>query len=123
MAAIAPAVRRAVLSRDRGCVAALLFAHVCRDAGGSIHPATHLLRLELDHVRDDPMAGQTAPSDPSHLVALCRWAHQTSGWATSNRDVLQRYLDLADRNDLSWRSIRALRPFVKPAPYPMAHGI
>lgn len=48
-------------------------------------------RLTLDHVKDQPMMGRRAPSDPSHLVTLCE-GHHLGGWATSHRPLLREYL-------------------------------
>lgn len=48
-------------------------------------------RLTYDHVKDEPMMGKRAPSDPAHLVSLC-WHHHLDGWATSNRPALRQYL-------------------------------
>jgi len=38
------------------------------------------------------MMGKEPESTPEHLVALCHYAHQPSGWATRNREVLRSYL-------------------------------
>lgn len=46
----------------------------------------------LDHVKDHPMMGRRAPSDPAHLVTLCYWHHIESGWATGHRPLLRWYL-------------------------------
>lgn len=48
-------------------------------------------RETLDHVKDQPMMGKRAPSDPAHLVTLC-WHHHLDGWATSHRPELRDYL-------------------------------
>jgi hypothetical protein len=77
---ITPEVREAVLRRDRDCVAPLL---------GATDPCRG--RLTLDHVKDAPMMGRRAPSDPAHLVTLC-WHHHLDGWATSHRPELRQYL-------------------------------
>ena len=76
----------AVLRRDKGCVAVWLgeWASECQG------------RLTLDHVRDAPMMGKRAPSDPEHLVSLCEFHHTGSkagsNWATSHRPQLREYL-------------------------------
>jgi hypothetical protein len=89
---VTPDLRRRVLLRDKGCVAAALgFKHVCRDTWGNVHQPTDLDRLTLDHVNDHPMLGKRAPSDEQHLVSLCAFAH-FAGWATSHRDVEREYL-------------------------------
>lgn len=49
--------------------------------------------MTLDHVRDQPMMGKRAPSDPDHLVTLC-WHHHLGGWATGHRPELREYLRL-----------------------------
>ncbi len=74
-------VALAVFNRDQGCVAVELgeWASTCEG------------RLTLDHVRDQPMMGKRAPSDPQHLVSLC-WHHHLNGWATSHRPELRAYL-------------------------------
>jgi hypothetical protein len=110
MGRVDPAVRREVLGRDRRCVASLVFPHVCRDTFGSMHPADDIRKLELDHVRDEPMMAKEPESRPEHLVALCHWSHQTSGWATSNRPVLRKYLQAHEDGQRPTRSgMRALR--------------
>jgi len=75
-------VRLAVLQRDHGCVAVELGA----DPGDCRGPLT------LDHVKDQPRMGKRAPSDPAHLVTLCRFHHLDSGWATGHRPELRAYL-------------------------------
>jgi len=115
VADIPPRVRHDVLARDRRCVASILWPHVCRDAFGNVHPPTHLTKMELDHVRENPAMGETATSIPEHLVTLCHFAHQTSHWATRNRPVLRRYLDLCDGlRAPSVAAIRSLRRMVWP---------
>lgn len=87
---VTPALREAVLRRDRGCVARKLKAPgSCTTRFG--WPAG-LDTLELDHVREQPMMGKRAPSDMGHLVSLCWFHHQGSGWATANRPLLREYL-------------------------------
>ena len=70
-----------VMSRDDGCVAVKL-GQPAGDCRG---------RLTLDHVKDQPMMGKRAPSDPAHLVSVCEW-HHLYGWATANRPALREYL-------------------------------
>ena len=87
------AVREAVLRRDGGCVAAVLDrAHVCRDRWGRSHASTALSKMTVDHVKDQPMMGKRAPSDPEHLATLCWEAHVNTRWATSHRPELREYL-------------------------------
>jgi hypothetical protein len=78
---VTPELYVAVLERDNGCVAVTLgeLPDACRG------------RLTLDHVRDQPMMGKRAPSDPAHLVSICEW-HHLYGWATSHRPELRVYL-------------------------------
>lgn len=81
---VTPELRQAVLERDRGCVARRLdsLADYCEG------------HLTLDHVREQPMMGKRAPSDPAHLVTLCEHHHIDTGWATANRPLLRSYLAL-----------------------------
>jgi hypothetical protein len=72
----------AVLERDQGCVAVVL-GEEPSSCGG---------RLTLDHVKDQPRMGKRASSDPAHLVSLCENHHLWTGWATSHRPELRRYL-------------------------------
>ena len=72
-----------VINRDQGCVAPRLGGS-SMDCGG---------RDTLDHVRDEPMMGKRAPSDIAHLVVLCEAHHLWTGWATSHRPELRRYLE------------------------------
>jgi len=71
----------AVMLRDHGCIAVLLGADPAKCRG----------RLTLDHVKDQPRMGKRAPSDTSHLVAICEH-HHLDGWATSHRPELRAYL-------------------------------
>lgn len=87
----------AVFERDGGCIAPRL--------GGSFMDCAG--RATLDHVRDEPMMGKRAPSDAAHLVTLCEYHHLWSGWATSHRPELRRYL----------REVNA-EPEVQVDPYP-----
>lgn len=66
------AVRWAVIHRDGGCVLAqLVEGHVCRDQWGEAHDSYDRRKLTLEHVKDALMMGRRAPSDLSHLVAMC----------------------------------------------------
>ena len=78
---VTPELRVLVLNRDQGCLAPRLGA--TDDCSG---------RLTLDHVKDLPMMGKRAPSDPAHLVTLCERHHLWTGWATSHRPELREYL-------------------------------
>jgi len=87
------ATRLAVFRRDGGCIAFRLDrSHVCRDRWGRSHSAGVLDKMTVDHVKDQPMMGKRAPSDPDHLVTLCWEAHVNTGWATSHRPELRAYL-------------------------------
>jgi hypothetical protein len=80
---VTPELRAAVLARDWACVAPRLdpSAGQCRGV------------LTLDHVKSQPMMGKRAPSDMEHLVTVCEHHHLWSGWATSHRPLLRRYLE------------------------------
>ena len=74
-------VRWAVFARDgRRCIAPRLGAS--DECAGP---------LTLDHVKDQPMMGKRAPSDPAHLASICRH-HHLDGWATAHRPELRAYL-------------------------------
>jgi len=79
---VSPEVYLDVIRRDAGCVAVLL----------GEDPADCRGRLTLDHVKDEPMMGKRAPSDPAHLVTLCEQHHLWTDWATSHRPLLRAYL-------------------------------
>lgn len=80
---VTPALRLAVLERDRGCLAVRI---------GGQDPATCAGPLTLDHVKDAPRMGLRAPSDERHLATVCRGHHIDTGWATANRPLLRQYL-------------------------------
>lgn len=84
---VTPEVRLFVLNRDAGCIAVRLGA-LPEGCGG---------RLTLDHVKDEPMMGKRAPSDPAHLVTLCENHHLFNGWATRHRPELRAYLRAVSR--------------------------
>ena len=109
MSRIPARVRLAVLKRDHFvCVARILdpAAGGCRDAFGRPVYNVPVTDLELDHVRDAPMMGKTAESDPDHLVTLCHWHHQGRAagrnWATSHRPMLREYLARLKAADISF---------------------
>lgn len=79
---VSEATRMLVMHRDRDCVAPRL------DAGAGHCEG----RLTLDHVKDEPRLGKRAASDAAHLVTLCERHHLWTGWATSHRPELRRYL-------------------------------
>ena len=74
---VTPEVREAVLRRDGQCLLAKMDdRHICRDTWGQPHLSTRTHLLSLEHVQDGyGRMGQRAPSDMSHLVALCHWAN------------------------------------------------
>lgn len=84
---VTPELRQHVLRRDGGCVAPRLDPDAGRCYG----------RLTLDHIRDQPMMGKRAPSDPAHLATVCE-AHSEGGmragmqWNTAHRAMLREYL-------------------------------
>jgi hypothetical protein len=78
-------VREFVLERDGGCVA----TRIASERQWAIDSCEG--RLTLDHVKDQPMMGRRAPSDPKHLVTIC-WHHHLDGWATAHRPELREYL-------------------------------
>jgi len=78
---VTPDVWLAVMQRD---------AYTCAGARLGAPDPCHG-RLTLDHVKDQPMMGRRAPSDPAHLVVIC-WHHHLDGWATAHRPELRAYL-------------------------------
>ena len=96
------AVRRRVVTRDGGCLAAQRGAEGgCRTRQFIPHSWNALGFLELDHVKEQPKIGAPivkrkdkhsykAPDDEAHLVAMCGSHHET--WATANRDVEREHL-------------------------------
>ena len=90
---VLPEVHAAVLRRDGRCVAAALDrSHVCRDRWAHEHAPTAMGLLTVEHVKDEPMLGRRAPSDPSHMVALCFSANAVEHWGSANRRLLRAYL-------------------------------
>lgn len=95
-------------------MASYFWAHICRDWGGSPHPPDQLRSLECDHIREAPTMGLEPPSKPEHLVAICRYAHQSSGWATANRPLLRAYLALVMTGVRpNRRTVAGLRPMMR----------
>lgn len=85
-------VAQFVLRRDGGCVAALMGAPgACRDGYGRSVDRHHA-DMTLEHVQEGyGMMGKRAPSDPAHLVALCRF-HGVQSWELANKDLLREYI-------------------------------
>jgi hypothetical protein len=76
MTRVTPELRRFVLERDGCCILLRLYpTHRCRDIWGEYHDPRDLDRLTIEHVKDAPMMGKRAPSDPAHMVALCGYAN------------------------------------------------
>ena len=89
---VTPAVRAYVLLRDKRCfLAKIEEGHLCRDRWGRQHDSDDLERLTLDHVKDGPMMGRRAPSDPAHLVALC-YSENVRGPSKVTRAAERSYL-------------------------------
>lgn len=90
---VTPLLRDAILERDGQCVAALLDrSHQCRDAFAQPHSPFDRSRLTIEHVKDEPMMGRRAPSDPMHLTVLCWSANVIDLWGSANRDLVRAYL-------------------------------
>ena len=78
-----------------GCVAVFLAPNTSGPCSG---------KLTLDHIKDEPMMGQRAPSDLDHLVTLCeghteRGAKAGFQWNTANRQILRWYLRMVHVSD------------------------
>lgn len=86
------AVRWVVIHRDQTCVLAKLEpGHICRDRWGETHGASDQRRLTLEHVKSELAMGRRAPSDLSHLVALCAHAN-ISVPSKGQRELMRAYL-------------------------------
>jgi hypothetical protein len=79
------AVRTAVFTRDVGCVAGQfrIFGKAaaddgCRSRWGSRIEWDDWSELEFDHVKRDAKAGDKAPDDEAHGVAVCPHHHRLS---------------------------------------------
>ena len=73
---VTPEVRAAVFARDGECLLHKVDPeHACRDAWGNPHSPYEVERCSVEHVKDQPRMGKRAPSDASHLVALCHAAN------------------------------------------------
>lgn len=90
---VTPDMHARIIARYGRCMAPVLDRELdspCRDNFGNaldFSRYSDVMKLELDHVWDE---GKTtmrdrAPSDDSHLIALCPYHHKHSGWATSKR--------------------------------------
>jgi len=95
-------VRQAVLRRDRVCFLARIDSdHRCADRWGHLHASDATWLLSLDHVKDGPMMGRRAPSDPQHLVAICH---------RSNTNVPSKQVRAAERAYLAGLYQSAVAP-------------
>lgn len=113
-----PAVRLAVLRRDRGCVAVQveLFGEdaatdLCRDQWNNYHPWDAHFKLQLDHVNEFGTKGKKAPDDEAHLQAVC--AHHHATWATramARSKARERFARLYP--EAWWRWIQRFSPTV-----------
>ena len=98
MSHIPHGLRYSVITRDkRRCVVPTLdpTADACQSSFGwpmEEYGRYKVEQLQLDHVRDEPMMGRTAPSDEEHLVTVCPH-HHLDGWATAHRPALREYLN------------------------------
>ena len=84
---VTPEVAQAVLARDHGCIAPWIDPWADPCAGGPT----------LAHVQDAAGMGKgRAPSDPGHLVVLCRMHHlggrQGHVWALARKAYTRMYL-------------------------------
>ena len=90
---VTPELREAVLRRDGRCVLSIMdIAHACYDQWGKPHPAALLDRLTLEHVKDRLRMGKRAPSDLSHLVALCGYRNAIRPPTKVERAWMREYL-------------------------------
>ena len=90
---VTPELREAVLLRDRRCVLSMMdAAHFCYDQWGQVHHSDDLHRLTLEHVKDRLRMGKRAPSDLSHLVALCGYRNAIRPPTKVERAWMREYL-------------------------------
>lgn len=84
-------LRRAVIERDRQCIAALLdLSHECKDKWGRPHNARDMNRLTLEHIVD--RRGRRL-DEPLWCIALCSEGNVVQHWSNANRDVAWAYLE------------------------------
>jgi hypothetical protein len=82
-------LRRAVIERDRQCVAYLLDKlHQCRDAYGNPHHPADANRLTLEHVKLD---GRRL-DDPLHCMAMCSQGNVVEHWSSANNEIANAFL-------------------------------
>lgn len=85
-------LRLDVFTRDRRCFMVRLDSdHICRDQWGYPHASGDLSKLTIEHVKDRPMMGRRAPSDPAHCVALC-WSANVGVPSKVTREAMRTYL-------------------------------
>jgi hypothetical protein len=83
-------LRTLVINRDRQCIAALLDkTHACADRWGQPHAPTVLLKLTLEHVKDERGRRQDLPG---WCVANCHKANVEEHHESANRRDYQIYL-------------------------------
>jgi hypothetical protein len=98
-APVDPGTVAAVLSRDKGCVAAQIDpAHECRDRFGWPHAWDDLAKMTMEHVKQAPRMGVRAyverdgrrVADVSVLIALCHAGNLN--WGPTHRPEERRWL-------------------------------
>lgn len=87
---VTPALRDAVLKRDKGCVGPRLGMH--DQCGSQFGSGTNVV-LELDHVFTSGF-GKRGPSEMWNVVTLCGWHHRMKTESSRKwRGVLYEYLE------------------------------
>lgn len=97
---VTAAVRWAVMHRDQKCILARLDEHhECRDRWGEPHRPDDLRRLTVEHVKSDLRMGVRAPSDMSHLLAMCHAGNVGVPSKGQRRAMREHLLGLEERPD------------------------
>ena len=87
---VTPAMRKAVLARDKGCVGPRIGMH--DQCGSQFGPGTGIV-LEMDHVFSYGM-GRRGPSEEWNLVTLCGWHHRIKTESSRKwREAIYEYLE------------------------------
>ena len=87
---VTPALRMALIQRDRGCVGAVL--GMPQECGSQFGPGSPVV-LEVDHVNSGGF-GKRGPSTMENCVMLCGWHHRTKTEASRTwRPLLNEYLE------------------------------